>query len=268
VFLSERIAAKFVTVASGKKQAAGAMFMASALGVASPLCMFGTVPVIAAFGRKGVPQHLLAAFMIGSILLNPNIFLLSFALGTNIAIMRLILALLGGVFAGGLIFIFGKHFGSYFEKKPLFRFEKFGAGRNLSDNKHKALFADLFKAFRLTAPFLALGIVISTLFSRYVPPDLVARAFGARHGLGVLFATSLSVPLYACGGGIIPLIRAWLFAGMGAGEAMSFMIAGPATKITNISAVKMILGARHFVFYLLFCIAFAIIGGVVTGIVL
>jgi uncharacterized membrane protein YraQ (UPF0718 family) len=217
--------------------------------------MFGTVPVIAAFGRKGVPQHLLAAFMVGSILLNPNIFLLSFALGTDIAVMRLVLSLVGGMLAGVVVLFF---------RKSLFSFEKFGAGRDLSDNKKKAFAADLFKAFRLTAPFLALGIVVSAVFSRYVPPDWVARAFGARHGIGVLFATSLSVPLYACGGGIIPLIRAWLFAGMGAGEAMAFMIAGPATKITNISAVKMILGARHFVFYLIFCIIFAIMAGVLT----
>jgi len=252
VFLSEKISQRFVALSDGRFRLP-TICGASLLGVLSPLCMFGTVPVIAAFSKKNVPQHLLAAFMVGSVLLNPNIFLLTFALGTDIALARLGFSIVGGVIAGCLVMVFRKG-------KPLFDFSRFGDGEA---KKKRSFFADLFKAFRITAPYLMIGIVLSALFSRYVPPDIVARAFGARHGLGVLFATSLSVPLYACGGGVIPLIRAWMFAGMGAGDAMAFMIAGPATKITNISAVKMIFAGWNFVFYLVFCLAFAVLAGVV-----
>ena len=256
VFLSERISKKFISLAQGRFKLA-AVGGASFLGVLSPLCMFGTVPVIAAFGKKNMPQHLLAAFMIGSVLLNPNIFLLTFALGTDIALLRLGFSLLGGVLAGVLVMMLCK-------KRPLFDFSRFVDGEAA---KKKRFLPDLFKAFRITGPYLLIGILLSALFSRYVPPDIVARAFGARHGLGVLFATSLSVPLYACGGGVIPLIRAWMFAGMGTGDAMAFMIAGPATKITNISAVKMLFGGKGFALYILFCIIFALIAGLVVSII-
>ena len=228
--------------------------VAAVLGVVSPLCMYGTIPVIAALGKKGVPQHLLAAFMISSVLLNPNLFLLGFVLGAHIALARLGLALLAGVLAGAGVLVF--------RKSPLFSFERFDP----KDKGKKRLLPDLLKAFRITAPYLLLGITITALFNRYIPPHWVSAMFGARQGIGVLFAASLSIPLYACGGGIIPLIRAWLFAGMGYGDALAFMIAGPATKITNLAAVKMILGAKNFVLYLAYAIGFAVAVGLIVEI--
>ena len=44
---------------------------ASALGIASPLCMYGTIPIAASFSKSGMKDSWLAAFMMASILLNP-----------------------------------------------------------------------------------------------------------------------------------------------------------------------------------------------------
>lgn len=44
---------------------------ASLLGIASPLCMYGTIPIAASFSEQGVKDDYLAAFMMSSILLNP-----------------------------------------------------------------------------------------------------------------------------------------------------------------------------------------------------
>ncbi len=70
-------------------------------------------------------------------------------------------------------------------------------------------------------------------------------------------AATLGVPLYACGGGTIPLLQQWLLSGMSMGSASAFMLTGPATKITNLGALKIVLGVRHFVYYLAFVIVFA-----------
>ena len=256
VYLSEGIALKMNALTNDRHRGLS-LCVASLLGAASPICMFGTVPIIAAFGRKGVPQYLLAAFMISSVLLNPNLFLLSFVLGTHIAMARLFLVLLCGVLAGLLVLIF-------FKERQLFNFERFEP----KDKVKKTYLRDLFKAFRITAPYLLLGVTLTALFNRYVPPQLVSGLFGGRRGLGVLFAASLSIPMYVCGGGVIPLIRAWLFAGMGTGDALTFMLAGPATKITNLSAVKMILGRKNFVLYLAYCIGFAVVVGLLWELIL
>jgi uncharacterized membrane protein YraQ (UPF0718 family) len=80
--------------------------------------------------------------------------------------------------------------------------------------------------------------------------------------LGVLLAASLGIPVYVCGGGTIPLLKAWLEAGMSPGSALAFMITGPATKLTNLSAVKMILGMRNFILYIIFMLGWALIAGI------
>lgn len=41
------------------------------------------------------------------------------------------------------------------------------------------------------------------------------------------------------------------------GSASAFMITGPATKITNLGAMKIVLGWKHFIIYILFTMAFS-----------
>ncbi|MDE6456178.1 MAG: permease [Dysosmobacter sp.] len=74
-------------------------------------------------------------------------------------------------------------------------------------------------------------------------------------------AVTIGVPLYACGGGTIPLLQAWLMDGMSMGSAATFMITGPLTKITNLGAVKIVLGTKHFAVYIAFIIMFALFTG-------
>ena len=70
-------------------------------------------------------------------------------------------------------------------------------------------------------------------------------------------AATIGVPLYMCGGGTIPLLQQWLADGMSMGSAAAFMVTGPATKITNLGAMKIVLGWRRFIVYILFTAAFA-----------
>lgn len=77
-------------------------------------------------------------------------------------------------------------------------------------------------------------------------------------------AITIRVPIYACGGGTIPLLMEWLQQGMSIGAAIAFMITGLVTKITNLGAVKIVLGTRYFILYLVFNILFAVIAGVIV----
>ena len=44
---------------------------------------------------------------------------------------------------------------------------------------------------------------------------------------------------------------------MSMGSAAAFMISGPATRITNLGAMKIVLGWKRFIIYILFTLAFA-----------
>lgn len=52
------------------------------------------------------------------------------------------------------------------------------------------------------------------------------------------------------------------------GSAAAFMITGPATKITNLGALKIVLGAKRFGIYLLYVIATSLVIGLAVDWVL
>lgn len=232
---------------------------AALLGAASPVCMYGTVPLIAVLGRKGVPQYLLAAFMVSSILINPNLFIFSFALGVPMALTRLALSLLTGIVAGLLVKLF-------FNRRAFFNLNGFEETAKSNDRTKPVikLLKSIHRGIIKTAPYFLMGIFLTALFDRYFPRELIIDLFGSNTGLGVLLAASLGIPVYVCGGGTIPLIRDWMDAGMSPGSALAFMITGPATKITNLGAVKIILGAGNFSLYVVFNIVFAVAAGMIA----
>ncbi len=91
---------------------------------------------------------------------------------------------------------------------------------------------------------------------------------GGNEAWGVLMAATVGVPLYACGGGTIPLLRQWLAEGMSLSSAAAFMLTGPATKITNLGALKIVLGMKRFLLYLSFVMLFSLATGLAVNAVL
>ena len=232
---------------------------ASLLGIASPLCMYGTIPIAASFSRGGMRHDWLAAFMMSSILLNPQLILYSGALGGQMLAIRIISCCLCGMAAGWLV-------GIFYKDRPFFDFTGFDGPKNHDTDPNIVLrfLKNLGRNIKATGPMFLLGVILSALFQRYVPSEWVAELFGENEGFGVLLAATIGVPLYACGGGTIPLLQAWLLDGMSSGSAAAFMLTGPSTKITNLGALKTVLGFRRFLLYLLFVMGFSLITGLLV----
>lgn len=95
-----------VALLGQKKWGVLGLIPASLLGIASPLCMYGTIPIAASFSRQGMQDDYLAAFMMSSVLLNPQLIVYSAALGQTALILRVVACFLCGVVAGLLIRIF------------------------------------------------------------------------------------------------------------------------------------------------------------------
>ncbi len=62
VFVKERIHGLFRSLGNKKLGVLG-IIPASIIGIASPLCMYGTVPLAASFSKSGIKHDCLAAFM-------------------------------------------------------------------------------------------------------------------------------------------------------------------------------------------------------------
>ena len=263
VFAKGRINSAFERLGASKVGAA-AVIPAALLGICSPLCMYGTIPIAAGFSRSGVRDELLAAFMTSSILLNPQLIAYSAALGPAAFAVRVVSCVLCGIAAGLLVRFFRRG-------RAFFRFERFdgeAANRDTDPNTALRCLKNLARNVKATGPMFLLGVLLSALFQRYVPSDAFASLFAGNEGFGVLMAATIGVPLYACGGGTIPLLQQWLYEGMSLGAAASFMITGPATKITNLGALKIVLGARNFALYIAYIILFSLLTGLITDAVL
>ncbi len=262
VFCKQAIHNLFSSIQDRRLGALG-VIPASILGIASPLCMYGTIPLAASFSEGGMEDDWLAAFMMSSILLNPQLIIYSAALGPTALTIRILSSFVCGAAAGLVVrrFFRGKHF---------FNFSGFSGptNRDTDPNPFLRLLKNIGRNIKATGPWFLLGIALSALFQRYVPSELVADLFGSQRGFGVLMAATIGVPLYACGGGTIPLLIQWLADGMSLGSASAFMITGPATKITNLGALKIVLGAKHFALYLTFVVLFSLATGMVVDLVL
>ena len=89
VFAKDRIHALFLRM-QGKRLGLAGIVPACLLGIASPLCMYGTIPIAALFRRQGMREDWLAAFMMASILLNPQLIIYSAALGSSALTVRIV----------------------------------------------------------------------------------------------------------------------------------------------------------------------------------
>ena len=263
VFLKKSIHSAFAAMGKRRLGVLG-IPIASTLGIASPLCMYGTIPLAASLANGGMAQDWLGAFMMSSILLNPQLIFYSAALGTQALIVRVVSCFAMGCAAGLLL--------RYcFRKKPFFRFDKFDGKVHDHDTDPNLLMRylkNLGRNIKTTGPYFLVGILLSAIFQRYVPEDVMTHLFGGNEAWGVLMAATIGVPLYACGGGTIPLLQGWLMDGMSLGSAASFMLTGPATKITNLGALKIVLGIRNFILYIVFVMTFSYLTGIVVNIIL
>ena len=267
VFGKEKIHALFRAM-QGRDIGLLGLIPASLIGIASPICMYGTIPIAASFAENGMEEDWLAAFMMGSILLNPQLLFYSAALGKAALIIRFASCFLCGIIAGLLVHL-------CFRRRKFFDFSLFneagsgGAAENRDTDPNPLLrfLKNLLRNLKATGPAFLIGIALSALFQRYVSAEFVAALFGRQHGFGLLMAATVGVPLYVCGGGTIPLLASWMESGMSLGSAAAFMITGPAMKITNLGAVKIILRMKDFAIYIAFSVLFALLTGFLIDLV-
>ncbi|MBR0256954.1 MAG: permease [Synergistaceae bacterium] len=260
VFGKEKIHSLFSSM-SGKSISVFGIVPACVLGIASPLCMYGTIPVAASFSEKGMREDWLASFMMASILLNPQLIVYSTALGATALTVRIASCFFCGITAGIAVNLYGKITGRKF-----FTFTGFYESSNHDTDPN--IFMRYIKNFgrnvKATGPWFVAGIFLTALFMRYVPAESFARLFGRKNGFGVLMAATIGVPLYACGGGTIPLLQMWLADGMSMASASAFMITGPATKITNLGALKIVLTGWKFAGYMAFVMIYSLVCGLIV----
>lgn len=237
--------------------------LASALlGMASPLCTYGTVPVVLQLLRTGVPIAPLATFLATSSLMNPQLLMITWGgLGHKLTLARVTAVLLFGLLLGSVLYLLPRTW----SMQPMLERERWAAPAR----KRMFTLADFIKRSWRTLEFVGfyvlLGVLLGAAIEVLVPGRWIFALFGSGGWLQILLASLLGVPLYACGGGTIPLVQALLDQGMAPGAALAFLVAGPATRIAPLMALATILRPTFVVAYVLFLVIYSVAAGVFYG---
>jgi uncharacterized membrane protein YraQ (UPF0718 family) len=117
--------------------------------------------VTAAFSGKGIKDDWFAAFMMSSILLNPQLIIYSAALGATALTVRVVTCFFSGVIAGLFVRVFYARKGRSF-----FRFDSFREPPSTHDtdpNIALRLLKNIWRNIRATGLYFFFGIVLSAL---------------------------------------------------------------------------------------------------------
>lgn len=244
-----------------KKHTLLSVFWATVLGILSPLCTYGTVPVLIALYHGGVSLGPLIAFLAASSMMNPQLFVMTVGgLGWEMALLRL-----------GCVFVFSALCGLLTVKlpEPFVVREKIRAseedGQKI-ENRPKKQFtwkkylSDVFHNLLFVGKMMGIGILIAS-FVDMLPMALLFGEIDTTTPAGILFAAAAGIPVYACGGGTIPLISSLLSQGMSRGSALAFLTVGPATRITSLAAVATIFRKRFLLCYVIVLLLVSVAAG-------
>lgn len=226
------------------------LIIASALGAVSPVTLFGIIPILYIFDIKQnrKMEAILMAFISTSILISPNIFIFTISLGLEIAFIRLFSSISTGVVSGVLIYYFSKPDEPFLEldiktteNKP----EEISGEKEVRLIQFRKIF---YGAFKKTGINLLFGVGISFIIYALIPDSLWNLTFSGNSS-AVPVSAFLSIGLYQCGGGSIPILQGLMREGLSAGGAITFMMIGPLTKMTNLTALKSILSLKKLILY-------------------
>ena len=110
--------------------------------------------------------------------------------------------------------------------------------------------------------WLVVGLVIAALITVLVPDSFFA-VFKDNTWLSMLLVLAISIPMYICATGSIPIAVALMLKGLTPGSALVLLMAGPAANMASILVIRHRLGTRTLVAYLASIISGAVIFGAV-----
>ncbi len=123
------------------------------------------------------------------------------------------------------------------------------------------------RTFEFVGFYVLLGTVLGAAVEVLVPGRWIMAAFGTGRWYEVLIAALLGVPLYACGGGTIPLVSSLMGQGMAGGAALAFLVAGPATRVPPLLALATILRPAFIATYVVGLLLYSVLAGLIYGVI-
>ncbi len=219
--------------------------LASMFGIPLPLCSCGVIPTGTAFYKNGASKGGTISFLISTPQTGVDSILATFSLlGLPFAIIRPLAALITGI-AGGIIT--GKVTPNEALDAPYQ--EKMKVEKTFNE-KLKDVFRYGFVEFiQDISKWLVIGLVLAAIISALIPDDFF-ELLNLSPILQMLMILVVSIPLYICATGTIPLAAILILKGISPGAAFVLLMAGPATNAATITMIGKVLGKKSLFTYL------------------
>ena len=245
------------------------VLLAALFGIPLPLCSCGVIPTAMSLRRQGASKGATTSFLIATPQTGIDSIIATFSLmGLPFAIIRPIAALATALFGGEMV--------NMIEGKG-------GAGTpcgngevtahcdcdcSCSDHDHEthhSFTRSIIEALRYAyidmmqdiGKWLITGLVIAGLITQFVPESYF-EVFKDNSLTSMLLVLSLSIPMYLCATGSIPIAVALMMKGLTPGAALVMLMAGPACNMASILVINKVMGRRTLIIYLSSIIAGAV----------
>lgn len=221
---------------------------ASLVGVPLPLCSCGVIPTALGLRREGASRGAATAFMISTPQTGVDSILVTASfLGWPFAIFKLVAAFVTGVVGGVLVNKAVPEDAPGQEAQKATSTPVAGTVWGRVRELFRYAIFDLLGAIHV---WLLIGVLVAALITTFTPPDLFIGQRWAEGIVGMLVMLAISLPLYVCTTASVPIAASLIAAGLPAGSALVFLMAGPATNVATIGAVYRTLGGVVLSLYL------------------
>ncbi|MCP4809714.1 MAG: hypothetical protein GY884_30620 [Proteobacteria bacterium] len=220
-------------------------------GIPLPLCSCGVIPAGIGLKKDGASDGASVGFLIATPQTGVDSVMVSASmLGWPFALFKVVAALATGLVGGALTDRFGSR-GQDAGPPP----------HEHTDRTWRGAWDHGVLLIKSIWGWLVFGVLASAAITTLVPETWLT-ALGSYGGFPAMFAVLLiAVPLYVCATASVPIAAALVAGGMPAGAALVFLMAGPATNLATLGAIKKTFGLRTTGIYL----ATIVIGSILAG---
>ncbi len=220
--------------------------LSAVAGVPLPLCSCGVIPTGMSLHKEGASKGATVSFLISTPQTGVDSIAATYSLlGLPFAIIRPFIAFLTGIIGGIITNKVDKSKATeeIKEEKAEFDFK--------SKNKIlKVLHYGFVEMIEDIGKWLIIGIVAAGLIAVFVPDNFFTTYLDSPL-LNMLIVLAISIPMYICATGSIPLAAVLMLKGMSPGAALVLLMAGPATNIATMTVIGKVMGKKTLIVYLL-----------------
>ncbi len=231
------------------------IFKASLIGVPMPLCSCSVIPTAIGLKKDGASNGASTSFLISTPQTGVDSILVSASfLGWPFAIFKLVVAFITGLIGGSVVDIFERN--QKIEKEQSDPKESI---RGVWPKIKEAISFGVFELVGMIYGWIMFGVLLAALITTFVPTGYLSEIAWIGGIGGLLLMLIISLPMYVCATASVPIAASLIAAGMPAGAALVFLMAGPATNIATIGALYRVFGRKVVTIYVATVAVFSMI---------